>query len=111
VARPPLGGYIRGQIGDWGLADLQAAALVFVGLVGIVAWTRGRAGEAIAGYGRLLATEGGHLIGALAMAGVATGACAATAYAILLLLPAQPWVLNAADSYAHFATLPVGIWT
>ncbi len=29
----------------------------------------------------------------------------------MLLLPAQAWVLNAADSYAHFLTLPVGLWT
>jgi hypothetical protein len=26
-------------------------------------------------------------------------------------LPAQSWVLAAADSYAHFATLPVGLCT
>ena len=35
----------------------------------------------------------------------------AAAYAVVLLLPAQSWVLNAADSYAHFVTLPVGLWT
>ena len=35
----------------------------------------------------------------------------AVAYAVVLLLPAQSWVLNAADSYAHFLTLPVGLWT
>jgi hypothetical protein len=29
----------------------------------------------------------------------------------VLLLPAQAWVLPAADSYAHYATLPVGLWT
>jgi hypothetical protein len=111
VRTTPLGAYIRWQIGDWGLADLQSAALVFVGLVGIVAWSRGRLGEAIAGYGRLLAAEGGHLIAVLLMAAVAAGMLSAVAYAILLLLPAQSWVLNAADSYSHFATLPVGLWT
>ena len=61
--------------------------------------------------GRLLAAEGGHLVAALAMAGVAAGVLSAVAYAIVLLLPAQSWVLNAADSYAHFLTLPVGLWT
>ena len=30
---------------------------------------------------------------------------------MVLLLPSQSWVLAAADSYAHFATLPVGLWT
>jgi hypothetical protein len=106
-----LGRYIRWQLGDWGLADIQAAALVVVGLVGVVAWTRGKSSEAIGGYGRLLAAEGGHLLAALAMAGVAAGILSAVAYAVVLLLPAQPWVLNAADSYAHFATLPVGLWS
>jgi hypothetical protein len=77
----------------------------------MVAWTRGRLGDAIAGYAKLLAAEGGHLVAALAMAAVAGGFLAAVAYAIVLLLPPQPWVLNAADSYAHFLTLPVGLWT
>ena len=73
ITSTPLGGYIRWQLGDWGLTDLQAVALVVVGLAGAVAWTRGRIGEAIAGYARLLATEGGHLVTALAMAAVAAG--------------------------------------
>jgi hypothetical protein len=111
VQTTALGGYIRWQLGDWGLADLQAASLVVVGLVGMVVWSRGRTGTAIAGYGKLLAAEGGHLIATLMMAAVATGILSAAAYAVVLLLPAQSWVLNAADSYAHFATLPVGLWT
>jgi hypothetical protein len=111
VQTTPLGGYIRWQLGDWGLADIQAAALVVVGLVGVIAWTRGGTGQAIRGYASLLAVEGGHMLAALAMAGVAAGVLSAVAYAVVLLLPAQPWVLNAADSYAHFATLPVGLWT
>ena len=111
VQTTAVGSYIRWQLGDWGLADLQATSIVMVGLVGMVAWTRGRIGTAVVGYGRLLAAEGGHLIAALVMAAVATGVFSAVAYAIVLLLPAQSWVLNAADSYAHFATLPVGVWT
>jgi hypothetical protein len=111
VRTTAVGGYVRWQLGDWGLADLQAGALVVVGLVGAVAWTRGRIGEAIVGYGRLLAAEGGHLVATLAMAAVAAGLLSAVAYAVVLLLPPQSWVLNAADSYAHFLTLPVGLWT
>src|SRR5207237_8792813 len=87
------------------------AAVFGVGSAGVVAWTRGRLGEAISGYRRLLAAEAGHLIVALAMAGTAGAALAAAAYAVVLLLPVQTWVLGAADSYAHFATLPVGLWT
>jgi hypothetical protein len=111
VQTTALGGYIRWQLGDWGLADLQAGALVVVGLVGAVAWTRGRFGDAIVGYGRLLAAEGGHLVAALAMAAVAAAVLSSIAYTVVLLLPPQPWVLNAADSYAHFLSLPVGLWT
>ncbi len=111
VQTTALGNYIRWQLGDWGLADLQAGVLVVVGLAGAVAWTRGRIGEAIVGYGRLLATEGGRLVAVLAMAAVAAGLLASVAYAVVLLLPPQPWVLYAADSYAHFLTLPVGLWT
>ena len=104
-----VGDYVRWQLG-WGLTDLQAAALVGIGLAGAVAWSRGTIRGAIAGYGRLLAAEGGHLVAAVAMACVGSGLAAAAAYAVVLLLPVQTWVLGAADSYAHFATLPVGLW-
>jgi hypothetical protein len=105
----PVGDFVRWQLG-WGLTDLQAAALVGTGLAGAVAWSRGTIRGAISGYGRLLAAEGGHLLATVAMAGVGSGLVAAAAYAVVLLLPAQSWVLGAADSYAHFATLPVGLW-
>jgi len=110
VSSTSLGSYFRWQLG-WGLTDLQAAALVTVGLVGAVAWGRGTIRGSIAGYKRMLAAEGGHLIVALAMASVAACLLSAAAYAVVLLLPVQSWVLAAADSYAHFATLPVGLWT
>ena len=45
TCRPPsaagsTGRYVRWQLG-WGLVDLQAAAFVTIGLVGVVAWSRG----------------------------------------------------------------------
>jgi hypothetical protein len=104
-----LGHYIRWQLGP-GLMYLQSAALVLVGLAGVVAWSRGGLTEVVAGYARMLRAEGGHLVVALALAGAAACILAAPAYAILLLLPAQTWVLAAADAYSHFATLPVGLW-
>jgi hypothetical protein len=105
-----LGQYIRWQLG-WGLTDVQAAGLVALGLIGGVAWSRGRLGEAITSYRRLLRFEAGHLVVALAMAGAAASLLSAATYGVVLLLPVQTWVLGAADSYAHFATLPVGLWT
>jgi hypothetical protein len=110
ITTTALGDYIRWQLG-WGLTDIQAASLIGVGLVGVVAWSRGRIGEAIGGYRRLLAAEGGHLVVALAMAAAAATALVAGAYSLVLLLPTQTWVLGTADAYAHFATLPVGLWT
>lgn len=106
-----IGNYIRWQLGDWGLADVQAAAMLTVGMAGTIAWTRGRSIDALRGYGRLLADEGGHLLAALMLAGMACGVLSGVAYAVVLLLPPQSWVLNAADSYAHYATLPIGLWT
>ena len=47
----------------------------------------------------------------MAMAGVAACVLSALAYSVVLLLPPAGWVLPAADSYAHYATLPVGLWT
>jgi hypothetical protein len=105
-----LGNYVRWQLG-WGLTDLQAGGLLFIGLAGAVAWSRGTVKGSLAGYGRMLAAEGGHLVAVLAMAGVASAILVAAVYAVVLLLPAQAWVLPAADSYAHYATLPVGLWT
>ena len=32
-------------------------------------------------------------------------------YTVVLALPASSWLLNAADSYAHYLTLAVGLWT
>jgi hypothetical protein len=104
------GGYVRWQLG-WGLTDLQGASLVGLGIAGAVAWSRGTIRGAVAGYRRLLASQGGYLVAAVLMAGTAAGLLAAAVYSIVLLLPSQSWVLFAADSYAHYATLPVGLWT
>ena len=45
-----------------------------------------------------------------ALSGLAAGAVSAVAYLVVLSHTAAPWVLNAADSYAHYGTLPVGLW-
>ena len=70
-----------------------------------------RSGGLIGGYRRLLTAEAGHLVAALAMAGVGRRHSRGGRLCRGLLLPAQTWVLAAADSYAHFATLPIGLWT
>ena len=88
-----LGRGVRWQLG-WGLTDLQAVALVVVGLAGGVPWSRGTIRGSFVGYRRLLATDAGHLVAVLLMAGLAAGLLASAVYAILLLLPAQSWVLG-----------------
>jgi hypothetical protein len=110
AAAGTIGSYVRWQLG-WGLIDFQAASLVTLGLVGVVAWSRGSIEESLTGFGRLLRSQAGHLIGIAAMASTVACLLASLAYAVMLLLPAAGWVLSAADSYAHFVTLPVGLWT
>lgn len=93
-----------------GLADVQGAALLGAGLAGAAVWGGGLGGL-LRGYGRMLRTHGGRVACVLALAGVAAGVASAVAYFVVLSLPAGTWVLNAADSYAHYLTLPVGLWT
>jgi hypothetical protein len=63
------------------------------------------------GYVQMLRGQGGRLVATLALGGLAAGGVSAAAYFVVLSLPTASWVLNAADSYAHYATLPVGLWT
>jgi hypothetical protein len=104
-----LGAYVRWQLG-WGLTDLQTIGLAMVGFAGAVAWSRGTIKGSLAGFSRLLSAHGGHFVVVLAMAGIAAALLAGSVYVILLLLPSQNWVLGAADAYAHYVTLPVGLW-
>ncbi|WP_435021230.1 hypothetical protein TA3x_002261 [Tundrisphaera sp. TA3] len=99
---------IRWALG-WGLAEIQAFGLAWVGLLGAVAWSRGTPLDSLRGYARMLAAEGGRLVALVAAAGLAAWAGSALAYLVMLALPASTWVLAAADSYAHYATLPIGL--
>jgi hypothetical protein len=110
VAATRVGSWLRWQL-SWGLADVQGAALLTVGLAGAAAWNRGSPAGAVRGYFRLIAAEGGHLAAALALSGLAAGGLSALAYLLVLSLPASTWVLAATDGYAHYATLPVGLLT
>lgn len=108
VPGTPLAAYLGWQLG-WGLVDFQAAGLVFVGLLGAAAWSRGTPTDALRGYARLLRAEGGHLVASLALGGLASGVLSAAAYLLVLSMPASTWNLAAADSYAHYASLPIGL--
>jgi hypothetical protein len=104
-----FGRYLRWQLGP-GLAALQAVGLVFAGLVAVAVWSRGTVWRMPNGWVRLITAEGGRLVAVLAAMGGAAGVFAAIPYLFLLLLPVQTWVLAAADSYSHYATLPVAFW-
>ena len=60
-----IASYLRWQLG-WGLIYVQGAAVVFAGLFGAVAWSRGTPGDALKGYRRMLSAEGGHVVAAVA---------------------------------------------
>ena len=102
--------YMRWQLG-WGVVDMQAAGLMAVGLAAPLAWCRGTVRSLFEGYGRLLRQEGGRLVGLLIGTGAMGAAMSAVAYVLVLSLPTQSWVLSAADAYAHYATLSIGLLT
>ncbi len=105
-----VGTYIRWQLGP-GLAETQGVGLLAAGLAGVVAWGGGGVAQAARDYARLLGSHGARLAVVFALSGLAAGTASAAAYVIVLSSPAAPWVLNAADSYAHYGSLPVGLWT
>jgi hypothetical protein len=94
----------------WGLSIVQAASLVLLPLVGAAALGPIRGGT-LRVWWRMLRQEGGRLVAVVAGGVAACGIAAALAYATLLQFPAGPWVLAAADSYSHYATLPLGLLT
>ncbi len=105
-----IGTWMRWLLFGWGLADLQAIALVFTAVVGSLAWCRGANWEMLSGSFRTVRENGGRLVAFFAIGGIASGAVSGMAYVALLSLPSGTWVLNAADSYAHYLTLPIGLW-
>jgi hypothetical protein len=105
VAQSGLSVFLQG----WGVVVLQAVALLFFGLAGGLAWGRGSWKATLKGYGRLLRAEGGRVLAIAVATGILCGLCSAAAYVLLFSLPASTWLLAAADSYAHYATLPIAL--
>jgi hypothetical protein len=99
-----LGVLLRG----WGLVWVQGLALAAAGAIGVAAWC-GSPSRLLPLTLGLVRAQGGRLAGWLAGCTALAGLAAGTAYATLLALPRQPWLLGAADSYAHYATLPIGL--
>lgn len=110
VSASPFGSYARWQLGH-GLVVLQAMALAVTGLVGAAAWTRGGLGESWRVYARLLRSQGARLVVTFGLAGILAAFLSGLAYLVVLAFPASTWILAAADGYAHYVTLPVGLWT
>lgn len=105
VGQSGLGSMLQG----WGLVWPQAFALSVFGLAGGLAWSRGGIGSTIRGVIRLYRAEGGRVLAVALLATTACGAVSAAAYLVLLTFPASSWLLAAADSYAHYATLPIAL--
>jgi hypothetical protein len=96
----------RGDLLIW----LQAASLALTPLLAAAAWTRhaGRPGL-LALTLILLQSQAGRLVAIILGGTVASAGLSALAYWTILSLPPQPWLLAAADAYAHFATLPAAL--
>jgi hypothetical protein len=110
TVRAVLREILRGDALVW----LQAVSLPSMAVVGAAAWPRGASSlsRRLGPLGRALAllrAEGGRLIAVVAGGTVASAGLSCLAYLALLSLPPQPWVLSAADSYAHYATLPIAL--
>lgn len=102
--RPVLSFLLHG----WGLAALQTVAPLFLPVFSSIAWSGGRIFPALAGGFRVFRAQGARLVVAFALSASLAGLLSALSYFAVLSLPTQPWILAAADAYAHFATLPIG---
>jgi hypothetical protein len=105
VSTTGLASFLQG----WGIVWLQAAFLPFWGVAVAGTWSRAGATSAVRGYVRLLRAEGGRLLALTLAAGLLGGALSGASYWLVLSFPASAWLLNAADSYAHYLTLPIGL--
>lgn len=108
LASPRIAAFLRWEL-SWGLVAWQAAGLLFVGWFGAAAWSQGARWGTLRGFGRMLRADGGRVLAVVLVGGVAAGVVSALAYLVVLALPGSTWALNAADSYAHYGSLPVGL--
>lgn len=92
-----------------GILVLQTCSLAALGLIGATAWCKGTWWSGLMGWRSVLRAEGGRLIALTLSCSLIAGVLSTFSYLLLLAIPNQPWVLNAADAYAHFCTLPVGL--
>lgn len=99
-----LGTLLRG----WGLVWLQGLALVSAAAIAAAPWCGTIARLGAQGI-HLLRLQGARLVAWMAACTATAGLAAGAVYAVMLSMPRQPWLLLAADSYAHYATLPVGL--
>ncbi len=93
---------------DWGLVWFQCAGFVFISLVGAAALARD-GGGLVRVWRQTLRTQGARMLVLVLGTLLATGGLTFLAYLSVLSLPGQPWVLAAADSYAHYVSLPLGL--
>jgi hypothetical protein len=98
-----------GLLGGRLMLALQVAALAMVPLAGALAWGGRSLRGLFRGYVGILREHGGHAVAALLLSGLTVGVPVGLVYLAVLTLPRQPWLLAAADSYAHYASLVAGL--
>lgn len=95
---------------SWGLIDLQIVAVPLAILSGAVAFGGGSIGSTLGVAWRSL-RDRGSLYFLVTLVFAAFSFLSSSALTVLMLShPAEPWVLMAADFYAHLASLGLGLW-
>lgn len=109
LALPYAPGLLSGIELTWWIVLAQGCGVALLGLAGAAAWSRGGFRGALEVFWALLRRQGARLAVSILALSLGTVAVTVPAYAILLALPPQSWVLSAADSYAHYGTLFVSL--
>lgn len=95
---------------SWGLIDLQIVVAPLAILAGAVAFGGGSIRSTLGIAWRTLRQRGSQYF-LITLAFMAFAFLSSSAMTVLMLYhPAEPWVLMAADFYAHLASLGLGLW-
>ncbi|MDX2038891.1 MAG: hypothetical protein SFX72_19755 [Isosphaeraceae bacterium] len=92
-----------------GIVAIQVLTLPALAAIGSSVWSKGSIRDMVRGSTSVLRGQGGRIVVAVALIGGLSAAGSSLTYFLLFAMPPQTWLLNAADSYSHLLTLPLGL--